>query len=35
MYKNILSEMEIKNEERVGAIQKKFKQDMQKFIQDK
>ena len=35
MYKNILSEMELKNEERVNAIQKKFKQEMQKFIQDK
>lgn len=35
MYKSILAEMEAKNDERIKEIQKKFKEEMQKFIFDK
>ena len=35
MYKTILAEMEVKNDERIKDIQKKFKEEMQKIILDK
>ncbi len=35
MYKAILAEMEVKNDERIRDIQKKFKEEMQKVIFDK
>lgn len=35
MYKTILAEMEVKNDERIKDIQKKFKEEMQKVIMDK
>jgi len=35
MYKQIIAEMETKNEERLGQIQKKFNEEVQRFIKDK